>query len=172
MPGTVDSDRDSILLADRDCEGAAVEGPPSRLQHLRAYSESREAGLPCCQSGRDTGKNLMNGENTAWVPPTAGSGGGEKASLKRQCRKTGQEIPQHTETNPFLYILIPPELLTMPPAGSCHLGSGMCPIPIPSQTRTVQLGDRAFHWQCRVLHPWEWVQCCCSASAEPSAKPT
>lgn len=88
MPGTVDGDRDSILLPDRDCEGAAVEGPPRCLQHLPAYSKSREVGPPCCQSGRDAGKSLLNGENTARVPPTAGPGGGENASLKRQCRKT------------------------------------------------------------------------------------
>lgn len=30
----------------------------------------------------------MNGEKTAQVPPTAGSGGEEKAFLKRQCRRT------------------------------------------------------------------------------------
>lgn len=76
----------------------------------------------------------MNGENTARVPPTAGSGEGGEGVLKETMQKnTGPGIPQHTETNSFSYTFIPPGLLTVPPAGSCHstLGPGMCPVPIP-----------------------------------------
>lgn len=55
---------------------------------------------------------------------------------------TERPIPSCTHS------LIPPGLLRVPPAGSCHsnLGSGMCPVPIPGWA--VELGDRAFHWCC------------------------
>lgn len=88
MPGTGDSDRDSILPAGTE----TLKGLQWRVLPAVCSSSlpilSREAGPPCCQSGTDTGKNLVNGDNTARVPPTAGSGVGEKPSLKRQRGKT------------------------------------------------------------------------------------
>lgn len=61
-------------------------------------------------------------------------------------KNTGQGISQHRVTNSCLHILIPPGLLMVPPAGSCHsnLGSGMCSVPIPVRAPDSTAGRQTF----------------------------